>query len=167
MHTRSVFAAMCFSALAACNQAERPAEPTAAAPAPANAVADGAGSGGPLLKVVDLAQPGEGSKGTEVYVRVVQNGQALTPATGAAPAGWHAKGDGVYLRVVPAGSAEQEIAWTVPDASKAQLYFSNTAYSGKVKVTWQGVERTYDLYSPEGAKPRGPVNLSGPLPERY
>lgn len=115
------------------------------------------------------------SKGSWVHVKVGQAGASLAPTEGLCAEagcnpgrGFSETDPGVYVYSFTPVAGPKTITFLVNKSAAPFLAFSTTDVSGKVKVTWSGEERVYDLYRPrEDTKQRPPIKLDQPLPETY
>lgn len=115
------------------------------------------------------------SQGSWVHVRVSQAGTNLAPAEGLCSAsdcnpgkGFSQTDPGVYVYSFTPVAGPQTLTFLVDKMAAPVLSFSTTGVSGKVKVSWDGQERVYDLYRPQGdGVQHPPIKLDQPLPEAY
>jgi hypothetical protein len=166
-----------FLILSACQQT--PAPPNSASEAAAKRAAEAAmakpATGNDKLTISVDGDKNSLSKGSWVHVRVIQAGNSVAPAEGACVAsdcspgkGFSQTDPGVYVYSFTPAVGAKSISFMLSKDAQPSLVFSTTEASGKVKVSWQGMEKVYDLYQPASdTTQHPPIKLDQPLPETY
>lgn len=163
--------------LSACQQT--PAPPNSASEAAAKREADAAkakaATGTDKLTISVDGDKNSASKGSWVHVRVIQAGSSVAPSEGACGApdcnpgkGFSQTDPGVYVYSFTPAVGAKSMSFMLSKDAQPALVFSTTEASGKVKVSWQGTEKVYDLYQPASdTTQHPPIKLDQPLPEAY
>lgn len=113
--------------------------PLSPAPAPGTAFS---------VEVVSLGQHSDASKGAEVWARLVVDGRTVELDDVKAGPTWIAAHG--YL-VSPINSPPDAFKWDGYYTSSVNLQLFTHPWSGKAVVRWNGIERTFDLYSATGS----------------